>query len=91
MLLRLKRIWPAAVMVSAKTGLGLADLRSAVEQALPWPAREVTALVPYQRGDLIARAHATGEVLSVEHREEGTEIHARVDEALAAELAEYAC
>lgn len=34
----------------------------------------------------MSQAHATGEVLAVEHLEEGTRLHARVDPALAAAL-----
>jgi GTP-binding protein HflX len=88
-LLRLKRLWPEAVFVSARTGLGVDVLRSAVEERLPWPAVEVRACVPYSRGEVLARVHSRGEVLETAHRGEGTFVHARVDEALAAELAPY--
>jgi GTP-binding protein HflX len=88
-LLRLKREWPGAVFVSARTGAGVAEVRAAVEERLPWPAVEVRACVPYDRGDLVARAHSTGEVLHTEHTGDGTALHVRVDEALAAELAPY--
>ena len=43
-------------------------------------------MVPYERGDLVSRTHADGEVLDVEHVAEGTRLHARVDKALAAAL-----
>jgi GTP-binding protein HflX len=89
-LLRLKRLWPDAVFASARTGTGVAELRAAVEGRLPWPAIEVRARVPYDRGDLVARVHSRGEVLDSEHTPEGTELHVRVDEALASELAQYA-
>jgi GTP-binding protein HflX len=89
-LLRLKREWPDAVFVSARTGAGLAELRTAVEARLPKPAVEVHACVPYDRGDLVARLHRVGEVLSSSHQEQGTLLRARVNEGLAAELAPYA-
>jgi GTP-binding protein HflX len=88
-LLRLKRRWPEAVFVSARTGRGVADLRTAIERHLPRPAVEVTALVPYDRGDLVAQAHRRGEVLESRHTNEGTEIRVRVDESLAADFAPY--
>jgi GTPase len=88
--LRLKRLWPTAVFVSARTGQGIDELRAAVEERLPWPAVEVQVCVPYDRGDLIARTHQRGEVLSTEHTEGGTVLRARVDEGLAAELAPFA-
>jgi GTP-binding protein HflX len=87
--LRLKRLWPEAVFVSARTGAGVDELRAAVEERLPWPAIEVRACVPYSRGEVLARVHSRGDVLSTAHRGEGTFVHARVDEALAAELAPY--
>ncbi|MGP5036219.1 GTPase HflX [Brachybacterium alimentarium] len=75
-----------SVVVSARTGAGMDELRDLIADRLPRPAVEVDVLVPYSRGDLIARAHTTGEVLAEEHVMEGTKLHARVDEALAAEL-----
>jgi GTP-binding protein HflX len=75
-----------AVVVSARTGRGLDDLLAAVEAALPGNA-EVSALVPYGRSDLVARAHREGEVLAVAHCEGGTQLTARVPPELAAQLA----
>nr|WP_231605238.1 GTPase HflX [Micromonospora sp. HK10] len=88
-LLRLKRLWPEAVFVSAHSGRGIDGLREAVEQRLPRPAVEVRAVLPYDRGDLVARVHRQGEVLSTAHLPEGTLVHVRVGQALAAELAPY--
>ncbi len=89
-LLRLKRLWPDAVLCSARTGAGIPAVTEAIEARLPRPAVEVSALLPYDRGDLVARVHRRGEVLASEHREEGTLLRVRVDEALAAELSPYA-
>jgi GTPase len=89
-LLRLKRLWPEAVFVSARSGAGIDNLRAAIEQRLPGPAVEVRACVPYARGEVLARVHERGEVLATAHTGEGTLVHARVDEALAAELAPFA-
>ena len=47
-------------------------------------------LVPYDRGDLVARVHRDGEVLEERHEESGTRLSARVDGALAATLEEFA-
>jgi GTP-binding protein HflX len=46
--------------------------------------------VPYSRGDLVARAHAAGEVTRTEHGPDGTILEARVPPELAAELVQYA-
>jgi GTP-binding protein HflX len=88
-LLRLKRDWPDALFVSAHSGQGMEELRTTIEQRLPRPAVEMRATVPYDRGDLVARIHRRGQVLGTDHREEGTELHVRVDDQLAAELAPY--
>ncbi len=46
--------------------------------------------MPYSRGDLVARAHAAGEVAREEHGPEGTLLEARVPPELAFELERYA-
>ncbi|MGC5011504.1 GTPase HflX [Streptosporangium sp. DT93] len=74
------------VVVSARTGAGIEELRAVIERELPRFDQEVTLLVPYERGDLISRAHREGEVLDVEHTGDGTVLHARVLPGLFAEL-----
>jgi GTP-binding protein HflX len=88
-LLRLKREWPDAVFVSARTGSGIEQLQEAIEARLPRPAVEMSVLFPYDRGDLVARVHRRGEVLETEHRDGGTFMRVRVSEMLAANLAKY--
>ena len=85
-LARLLRREPGAVVVSARTGRGIDELRAAIEGALPRPAVTVDLVVPYDRGDLVSRVHSTGDVLETEHTGAGTRVHARVTEGLAAEL-----
>ncbi len=77
---------PGSISVSAKTGAGLAALRDAIEAALPRLDAQVRLIVPYGRGDLVARAHADGEVLHAEHVADGTLLEARVPPGLAAQL-----
>jgi GTPase len=81
--------YPDAVMVSARTGNGIEQLRTTIESLLPRPEIEIRALVPYERGDLVNRIHQTGEFLTTEHRANGTLVAARVSPSLAAELAPY--
>jgi len=88
-LLRLKSTWPDAVLGSARTGRGIEDVRAAIEARLPRPAVELSVLVPYDRGDLVARVHQRGEVLATEHGDDGTLLRVRVDPVLAAGLARY--
>jgi len=58
----------------------------AIEAALPRRDTQVRVIVPYGRGDLVARAHADGEVLHAEHVADGTLLEARVPPGLAAQL-----
>ncbi len=88
-LLRLRRLFPDAVFVSARSGEGIDALRALIETRLPRPEVEVDVLVPYTRGDLVARVHESAEVLDTEHTAEGTVLHARVDAGLAAALGPY--
>jgi GTPase len=85
-LARLLRSEPHSVVVSAATGQGIDELLTALERDLPRPRIDVSALVPYARGDLVARAHRDGVVLSAEHTSDGTRLHALVGAQLAAEL-----
>jgi GTPase len=88
--LTLRRALPGAVWVSARTGEGIERLREIVATRLPHPDVEVEVLVPYDRGDLVARVHRDGEVLSEQHEESGTRLSARVDGGLAATLERFA-
>ncbi|MCL2787704.1 MAG: GTPase HflX [Micrococcales bacterium] len=78
--------FPGALGVSAATGEGLEILRSRIEEALPRPDVEVDLVIPYDRGDLVARVHERGEMLVEEYTEVGTRVKARVDPELAARL-----
>ncbi len=81
---------PHAVVCSARTGAGMADVLAAVERDLPRPQVEVRVLLPYERGDLLHRMHTHGEVLDLEHTADGTAVTARVGAGLAGALEDYA-
>ncbi|NBE97004.1 GTPase HflX [Nonomuraea sp. KC401] len=83
---RILRRERGSVVVSARTGKGIPELMSLIDQELPRLDHEVNLLVPYDRSDLISRAHKEGEVLSVDHVEDGTILHARVLPSLSQEL-----
>lgn len=87
--LLLRGLQPDAVFASSRTGEGVAELRATIEAALPLPAVEVHALVPYDRGELVSAIHEHGLILAEEHEEQGTAVHARVGEHLAARLAPF--
>jgi GTPase len=89
MLQRLRRLAPDALFVSARTGAGLDELRARIDARLPRLDVEITVLLPYPRGDLVARVHEYGEVLASQHTASGTRISARVGPGLAAALQAY--
>jgi GTP-binding protein HflX len=88
-LARLRQREPHSVVVSARTGEGIAEALKAVEGDLPKPGVEFKALVPYERGDLINRLHQQGEIDSMDHTGEGTVVVGRANEDLAGELSVY--
>ena len=88
-ILALRGSHPGAVVVSARTGEGIEELRAVLAERLPRPEVAVTALVPYGRGDLVDRIHKTGQIDSLEHTGEGTLVSARVRPDLADELAAF--
>ena len=77
------------IAISALTGLGIAELVALIESQLPHPQLDIKATIPYDRGDLLARAYREGNVLSRTDTESGTVIIAKVPQALANLLEEY--
>jgi GTP-binding protein HflX len=86
---RLKLHEKNAIAVSALTGQGIDELVAMIEAQLPHPQIDIKATVPYDRGDLLARAYREGNVLSRTDTEAGTVIIAKVPQALANVLEEY--
>ena len=85
-LARLSRREPHSVAVSARTGAGIEELMNLIEAELPHAPVQVDVIVPYDRGDLVARAYREGELDVVEHQEAGTRLVGRVGDGLAQEL-----
>ncbi|KZS75786.1 GTPase HflX [Mycobacterium kansasii] len=89
-LAKLRHALPGAVFVSARTGDGVDALRRRMaELAAPTDAA-VDVVIPYDRGDLVARLHSDGRVQHEEHSAHGTRIKARVPATLAGRLQEFA-
>ncbi|TWP49109.1 GTPase HflX [Lentzea tibetensis] len=87
---RLRHLFPSAVFVSAHSGVGIDELRTVIAGLLPRPEVVVEALVPYARGEVVARVHRDGEILSEKHTEAGTLLSARVRPDLASLLEQFA-
>jgi GTP-binding protein HflX len=74
-----------AVFVSAATGEGLDRLSTAIADLLRRTMVTIDTVVPYERGELVARARSSGDV--VEHYEErGVRVSGHLPAAMAAEL-----
>ncbi len=82
----LRGLESGALFVSARTGEGIEELLAAIDARLPDPAIDLTALVPFNRGDLVATLHESHRVLETSYDEGGTLIHALVSPEFAAEL-----
>jgi len=87
---RLVNLHPDAVVVSALTGTGLQQLLGRVEDAVTPEAQDLELLIPFDRGDLVARIHDVAEILSESHEEGGTHIKARVPTRHLVGLADFA-
>ncbi|GIG25175.1 GTPase HflX [Cellulomonas denverensis] len=83
---RLRSREHGAIVVSAHTGEGIEELQALIADQLPRPGVSVDVVVPYDRGDLVHRAHEHGDIDAEEHTADGTVLRGRVDAGLAAEL-----
>ncbi|MGL5406234.1 MAG: GTPase HflX [Propionibacteriaceae bacterium] len=85
----LKHQYPDAMFCSARTGTGVTEVKHVIDELLPRPTIEISALIPYSRGDLLNDIHGQGEFLSKEHTSTGTKIRARVHPDLAGRMQEF--
>ena len=87
-IMQLLREEPNSFAFSARTGFGMETLLKAIETSLPRPRVEITAVIPFSRGELVSVIHERGEVLSETYSEDGTRIHAMVDAHIAKRIQE---
>ncbi|WP_419946547.1 GTPase HflX [Candidatus Poriferisodalis sp.] len=86
---RLLERYEGSHAISADSGEGLNELLLAVGDRLRH-LTEVTELrIPYSRGDALAAVHREGEVLSETHHDDGTVVHARLDDVSRNLFAEF--
>ena len=78
------------IPLSTRTGQGIAQLREAIANALPSPAKPIDYVIPYDQSALVARLHEEGIVDKVEYLENGTHIVGRAGPALAQAILEAA-
>jgi GTP-binding protein HflX len=85
----LRGLEPHAVFVSAFTGEGIDALHTIMADTIPVPDVEITAVIPYDHGNLVNQIHQQGQVIETNYVEAGTRVHARVSPELASKLAKY--
>ena len=86
---RLLRRFPDANGISAVTGDGVEALLERISDELDRRAVEVEAILPYTEGQLLARLHDGGRVLSSTHEPSGVRVRVRVGPADLASLRPY--
>jgi len=77
------------VLVSARTGEGVAGLLAAVERQVELGMVRVELVLPYDRSALESELRERGHVLSLEYTDEGINVVAEVPAGLAGKMAEY--
>ena len=87
---RMRQREPNHIIVSARTGEGIDELKQKIADTIPRPSILVKLLVPYDHGEVISRLHSwDAEIKRTEFVSDGTFITALVREDVAAELSEY--
>ena len=87
---RMRQREPNHVIVSARTGEGIDELKQKIADTIPRPSLEVKLLIPYNHGEVISRLHAwDAEMKSTSFVSDGTFVTALVREDVAAELSDY--
>ena len=66
--------FPGAVMVSAKTGQGLEDLKAKIAEALQESYAPVTFAIPFSQYGILAQIRPLGRVIAENHTDTGTEL-----------------
>ena len=87
---RMRQREPNHIIVSARTGEGIGELKQKIADTIPRPSLEVKLLIPYNHGEVISRLHAwDAEIKSTAFVSDGTFVTALVREDVAAELSDY--
>jgi GTP-binding protein HflX len=83
------RSYPKAIAISARMGLGQAELRELIKQELYETYTPVLVRLPYQQGALISLFHEAGQVERIEHGRGGVLMQGRVPGRLAAQFSHW--
>ena len=78
-----------AIFVSARSGEGVDELLARIADLVPAPDVDLDLLIPFDRGDVVARLHDNARVIDTRYDERGTRLHVLVTEDMRASLAEF--
>ncbi len=77
------------VKMSAKHGMGMEELLSAIEGALGQSRHKITVCLPYSMGGMVETLHNNAQVLSTDYTAEGIVVETVVDDILYGRLRDY--
>ena len=77
------------VAISAKSGMGMDDLKIAIEKALGHSRHHIVVTLPYSMGGMVETLHSSAQVLNVDYTAEGIAVETIVDPILYGRLREY--
>ena len=81
---------PGSVAISAVTGEGIEEFLQALSDRLRALTVVYELVIPYERGDILASVHREGEVVSVGDGVDAWTVRARLSDASAGRLSEFA-
>ncbi len=84
----LRRAYPDAVVVSARSGDGVPELLARLGGRLRALTQIVELHIPYERGDVLPALHREGDVLVTVHDDTGVRVRARLPDAVAGRFAD---
>lgn len=90
MMAGLRRRFPHAQFVSARTGAGVDELVGAIAAAASAADAKLDVVIPYQRGDLVSLAHERCHIISETHEADGTHLQMLVGPAYASTFQVFA-
>jgi GTP-binding protein HflX len=88
--MQLRGLAPNSLFVSAKTGEGIDLLMARIDELLPHPTVPAHIMVPFDRGDLVARLHGIALIQETSYTEHGTQMRVLVEPKMLEELQQFA-
>ena len=77
------------VKISAKHGVGMAELLAAIERTLGHSRHQITVTLPYSMGGMVETLHNNAQVLATDYTAEGIVVETVVDDILYGRLKQY--